>query len=276
MKKILILGAKGMLGQALGNVFADSKPTLWDRDEIDITDEAAVLASFEQLRPEVVINAAAYTDVDQAESDEAAAMAVNEAGVGNVVRAASRIGAVVVHYSTDYVFNGLSEDGYDEASSPGPAVNAYGRSKLAGERVLVNSEGPFWLIRTAWLYGPGGKNFVDTMVGLSLDRDEVAVISDQMGSPTFTYDVARFTRQLLDGGYAPGIYHAVNEGVVSWYELAYEIFRVIKSPIKVKSIATAQYPLPAQRPRFSVLKNTKGPGMRSWKKALEEYLASCG
>lgn len=277
-----------MLGSALMEVFSDMRPVGWDTQEIDITqldDLREKIAALRQAqgRIDVIVNAAAYTDVDGAEGARAAAFAVNETGVRNLALVAKEIGAKLVHYSTDYVFSGEKEDGYTESDSPGPAVNVYGESKLAGERALAEVRPGYYLIRTAWLYGPGRSrigvrdtpvkaNFVETMLGLAKTHKQITVVDDQFGSPTFTKDVARFTRAILDGGYAPGIYHAVNLGRASWFEFAKKIFEYSDEMMDVKPISSAEYPLTAKRPHYSVLQNTKGPAMRTWQEALREYM----
>lgn len=270
--KLLIIGAKGMLGASLCEEFDDIKLTCWDKEEVDITNEEQVRERVVKLHPDVVINAAAYTDVDGAETNQDAAFAVNEIGVRNLAGVVKDIDGKLVHYSTDYVFPGDKKDGYAEDDSPGPAVNVYGESKLAGERALKEVGVEFYLLRTAWLYGMGGKNFVDTMLKLAKDRDSLSVIDDQYGAPTFTKDVAKATVKILKEDYAPGIYHTVNSGVTSWCGFAREIFSLAGVDIEVKAISTEEYPLPAKRPVYSVLKNTKGPKMRPWKEALREYV----
>lgn len=262
-----------MLGQALAEAFADWQPVLWDRDELDITDEDAVLARVQELSPRYIINAAAYTDVDGAEDDRTTAYLVNEAGVRHVARAAKATGAAVVHYSTDYVFSGDKQAGYSEDAPAGPPVNAYGASKLAGERVLTEELRDYYLIRTAWLYGAGGKNFVDTMLRLGREKDTLQVVNDQFGSPTYTVDLARATFRLLDEEYDPDTYHLVNRGVTTWFALAVEIFQQANLQVKVEPVSSEQFPRPAQRPAYSILKNTRGPSLREWDKALYEYLA---
>lgn len=275
MQRVLILGAKGMLGSMLGRVLTDWQPVLWDKGEIDITHEKSVRAQLGELKPTVIINAAAYTDVDGAEKDKEAAFAVNEKGVATIAAVARELSATVVHYSTDYVFAGKKEGGYVESDEAGRAVNVYGESKLAGERALAMSGINYYLIRTAWLYGPGGKNFVETMLALAGKRDEIAVVNDQWGCPTYTKDVAYFTQMLLsENQYGPGVYHAVNSGKASWYEFAEEIFLLANKQVTVKQIPAALFERPAARPRYSVLQNTKGPFMRAWEVALDDYLRS--
>jgi len=270
---VLILGAQGMLGQQLVAVFAGEGLTALDQNELDITHEAQAREKIVRLKPDVIINAAAYTDVDGAETQREAALAVNEMGVRNVALAAKDAGARLVHYSTDYVFPDVSQEGYREDDVPGPAVNVYGESKLAGERALAEAGPEYFLLRTAWLYGPGGKNFVDTMLRLGAERRELEVVDDQHGSPTFTKDLAGVTREILSGDFAPGVYHTVNAGVTTWYEFAQEIFRVAGLTVAVKPVGSDQFPRPARRPAYSVLLNTKGPVLRPWQEALAEYLS---
>jgi len=270
--KILVVGAKGMLGGMLVEVLADHKVIAWDREEVDITNRNEVLEKIGELKPEVIINTAAYTDVDKAESEPEKAFLVNEAGVRNLVEIARVIGAKVAHYSTDYVFSGEKEEGYKEDELFGKPLNVYGESKLAGEKVLRESGASYYLIRTAWLYGPNGDNFVNKMLELAQDKEELNVVDDQNGSPTFTKDVAEFTRKLLEENYEPGVYHAVNTGVASWYELAREIFKIAGVDVKVQAVGSEEFPRPAKRPAFSILQNTKGPKMRLWPEALREYI----
>ncbi|PIT98192.1 MAG: dTDP-4-dehydrorhamnose reductase [Candidatus Andersenbacteria bacterium CG10_big_fil_rev_8_21_14_0_10_54_11] len=270
----VILGAKGMLGQALAAAFAAWEPVLWDRRDLDITDGNAVQVRLQELAPELIINAAAYTDVDGAEDNRTMAYLVNEAGVRNIARTANEIGAIVVHYSTDYVFSGEQEFGYREDEPSGPPVNAYGASKLAGERVLAEELPEHYLIRTAWLYGAGGKNFVDTMLQLGREKRELRVVNDQHGNPTYAADLARATFRLLDEEYDPDVYHLVNRGVTTWYDLASEIFRQASMQVKVVPVTSAEFSRPAKRPPYSVLRNTHGPIMRQWDKALYDYIAT--
>lgn len=261
-----------MLGQMLSHILADLEPVCWDRTELDITDETAVKEKIKKVSPQVIINAAAYTDVDGAENQLAVAQAVNGRGVRHLAVAAKAGGARLVHFSTDYVFSGEKAEGYREDDQPGLPVNAYGVSKLAGEESLHEIAPAFYLIRTAWLYGPGGKNFVDTMLALGKKQAEIAVVNDQYGSPTFTADVARVTRQLLLESFPPGIYHAVNAGQTTWYGLAKEIFSCSKMTVRVTPVSSDQFPRPAKRPRYSRLLNTKGLLLRPWQKALQEYI----
>ena len=262
-----------MLGHMLAEVFAPQNPLLWDVAELDITDLPAVKEKLIAKKPGVVINAAAYTAVDKAEMEKEVAWAVNAKGPENLAMVCKEIGATLVHYSTDYVFPGDKPEGYAEDDAAGPAVNVYGESKLAGEEAVKKSGVNFYLLRTAWLYGSGGSNFVDTMLKLGREREELKVVSDQHGSPTCTKDVALATKYVLDNKKSFGIYHAVCEGQATWYEFAKEIFRLVNIDITVTPISASEYPVAAKRPEYSVLKNTKGLLMRNWQVALAEYIS---
>jgi dTDP-4-dehydrorhamnose reductase len=288
--KVLLLGAKGMLGGAIRKVLVRSEVTAWDREELDITNESQVREKIVAEKPEMIINCAAWTDVDGAEdpAKREACFAVNEVAVRYIAQAAKDMDAPVVHYSTDYVFPGDSKTGYGEDDPPGPAVNVYGESKLAGERALKESGARFYLIRTAWLYGPafakasaGKPHFVDAMLRLGQEvqegkRDNLKVVDDQHGSPTFTKDVAMATREILENGekYPPGIYHAVNFGQTTWYVYAKKIFELARMQVEVQGVTSDEFPRPAKRPKYSILRNTRGPKLRHWEDALKEYLDS--
>lgn len=272
--KVLILGAKGMLGQMLQRTLSDFEVTAWDRGQLDITNERDVRSKVVELRPEAIINAAAWTDVDGAEDPEKEELCfgVNEDAVRHVAKVAKQLDVPMVHYSTDYVFPGDKKVGYSEDDPPGPAVNMYGQSKLAGERALKEIDPKFYLVRTAWLYGPGGKNFVETMLKLGQERDKVDVVNDQHGSPTFTKDVAEVTKTLLSEHYPFGIYHAVNFGETTWFDFTKKIFELAHITCEVAPTTSEQFKRPAKRPKYSILRNTKGPKLRHWQDALEEYL----
>ena len=275
--RVIITGANGMLAKALANVFDDvDELYLWDKDALDISDRDAVLRAVEGVRPDVIINAAAYTAVDKAEEEEELATLINGEGVRNLAEASKSVGARLVHYSTDYVFAGDREEGYDETFKGYDPVNAYGRSKLQGEQALWDVDGEHYLIRTSWLYGPGGGNFVDTMVRLMGERDTLNVIDDQHGKPTYVKDLAEATREILEGDYESGVFHVSNEadtGKITWYEFAAAIAGLTGADVTVNPIPTEEYPLPADRPTYSMLINTKLPPRRDWKEALAEYLA---
>lgn len=270
--KVLLIGANGMLGHDLAEVFADTDLTTLDQPELDITDPEAVADQIQQLTPEIILNAAAYTAVDDAEENQDLAFQVNADGVRNVAQAAKDTNATLVHYSTDYVFPGTNDTGYAEDDPAGPAVNVYGESKLAGEQALAEVGPRFFLLRTAWLYGHHGKNFVETMLKLAETHDTLTVVNDQHGSPTYTRDLARATRAILEGGYQPAIYHTVNAGTATWYDFAKKIFELADKKIEVQPVPSSDYPRPAKRPAWSILKNTRGPQLPAWEDALADYL----
>jgi dTDP-4-dehydrorhamnose reductase len=262
--KTLILGAGGMLGTELCAVFPDAVKL--QKSDLDITDREEVIESIAKIRPGIVINAAAYTDVDGCEDNQELAFLVNGRAPGFIAEACYKIGAGLVHYSTDYIFDGNKME-YIEADSPNP-INVYGSSKLMGEKNIMQMMDNYRIIRTSWLFGAHGKNFVDTMLKLSRQMDSVKVVDDQFGKPTYAIDLARKTTEIID--HEPGIYHITNEGVCSWYEFASAIIRNIV-PCKSK-----EFPRKAQRPRYSVLMNTKTSPMRHWREALADYLKSKG
>jgi len=279
--RTLILGAKGMLGQELAKSFASYEPTLWDIDEIDITDQSQVNKKIGELAPKLIINAAAYTNVDACEENEELATRVNSTAVGYLAEVSKKLDATLVHYSTDYVFDGSKKEGYAEDDVPNP-INAYGRSKLVGEEQILKqvSTTPadrqddglkYYIIRTAWLYGHAGKNFVETMLSLVEKREPIKVVDDQIGSPTYAPDLAQATFDLITSKKESGIYHRTNSETTSWYGFAKEIFKVFNKEVRVKPCATDEFPRKAARPAFSILKSTKLPLLRSWKEALQDY-----
>ena len=293
--KILILGAKGMLGRELAVVFNDQKPVLWDKEDFDITDRKEVFKKIFDLKPDVIINVAAYTAVDDCETNQELAMKVNGEAVKYLMESASDASAVFIHYSTDYVFDGKNCRGYKENDEPRNPVNAYGASKLLGENYIKNfyakyqiQDTKYYLIRTSWLYGKYGKNFVNTISELLKKRDQIKVVDDQRGKPTYAYDLAVRTRELLEGDYVSGIYHITNETEnrekgVSWYDFAKEIFLINREKMgpagrqagknkEIMPCASREFLRPAKRPKWSALVNTKLPLMRNWREALKDYL----
>jgi len=273
MTKVLILGANGMLGQELMAAFKDQEVSGWDRNDIDITDFNLAQEKIKELKPEVVINAAAYTAVDDCETNRVLAMKVNGEGPGNLAKICKEIGAILVHYSTDYIFNGQKADGYNEDYNQIEPLSVYGESKALGEKLIKENCEKYYILRTAWLYGKNGKNFVDTMIKLGQEKPELKVINDQHGSPTYAKDLALQTREiLLNLQPAFGVYHVTNSGTCTWYEFTQEIFKIKNITAKVIPCTSQEYPLPAKRPTYSILLNTKLPLMRPWQEALKEYL----
>jgi len=270
---ILVIGANGMLGHDLMKVLEGDVRGL-DLPDIDITSLESVRRVLLTLKPKIVINAAAYTDVDGCETDVEQAMAVNGEGVGLLALTAREIGAKLVQISSDYVFDGSKGAPYREADPVGP-LSVYGESKLAGE--LNAAMAPEYLIiRTQWLYGIHGKNFVETMLRLAGEKSELAIVDDQIGSPTWSYDLALSIKALLEKG-CVGVYHAANSGYCSWKEFAEAIFEEEGLKVKVNSMTTQELNRPANRPLYSTLdcgKLEQDTGFRPqhWREALKSYL----
>lgn len=278
--KILVTGAYGQLGNALQRELAGDnniEAIFTDADSLDITDPTALDRFFEDNPVEIVVNCAAYTAVDKAESDDLKAAAINTAAVGNLGQAASKHGIKVIHISTDYVFSGESFRPYKENDEPYPQ-SIYGRTKLEGEGLLTSFCKDTIIIRTAWLYSEFGNNFVKTMLRLSGERDEINVVSDQIGSPTYAGDLASAIHTIISNkNWQPGIYHFTNEGVASWYDFTKAIFEISEKNTRVNPIPTAQYPTPAKRPLYSVLSKNKikqnyGITIPYWRDSLAECL----
>lgn len=287
--RVWVTGAGGMLGRAAVSEFRRRGAAVraLGRADLDITRRAAVRAALSgPERPEVVVNCAAYTDVDGAESPagRAAAFLVNGLGVRHLAQACREADALLVHFGTDYVFDGEREGAYGVYDPPRP-LNAYGESKLWGERALAESGCRYLLIRTSWLYGPGGRNFVDTVVGLGErwlaapeSQPPLRVVDDQWGCPTLTWDLAAAAADLVAAGYA-GTYHVTNSGRTTWYRLACAVFDCLGWRVPVQPVATAEFPRPARRPRNSVLDpfplgESLGRLLPPWEDALERYLGA--
>ncbi|MBI5152368.1 dTDP-4-dehydrorhamnose reductase [Candidatus Peregrinibacteria bacterium] len=278
--KVLILGANGMLGHDLIAVFnAAGYETIGaDKPEIDIADKARIKDYIEQAKPDFVINAAAYTAVDDCEKNAELANLVNGTAVGFIAEACKEINATLVHISTDYIFDGHAAEGctaaggYKEDDSPNP-INAYGKSKLLGEQELariMGDGGKYYLVRTSWLYGKHGKNFVDTIISLGCSRPWLNVVNDQIGKPTYTADLAAAIKDLILSAPANGIYHLVNENAVSWYDFTLEIFGLLNIKTPVKPVSSSEFPRPAERPKCSILINNKRPHLRDHFDALKD------
>ncbi|MDT0433790.1 dTDP-4-dehydrorhamnose reductase [Streptomyces sp. NPDC005840] len=278
----LVTGAAGMLGRDTVGELArrGAEVTGLDRAALDLTRPDAVEAALAAHRPDLVVNCAAYTAVDAAETDEATALRVNGDGPRHLARACAATGARLVHVSTDYVFPGDARAPYPEDHPTGPRT-AYGRTKLAGERaVLTELPGASAVVRTAWLYGVHGRSFVRAMIGLEAERRTVDVVDDQYGQPTWSADVAARIADLgpLVGHGASGVFHATSRGVTTWYDLAREVFtRLGADPGRVRPVASAAFPRPAPRPAYSALGHGRwrGAGLpptRPWRTALHEAL----
>ena len=276
--RYLITGASGMLGRDLQAALSDREVLAYARSELDVTDIAAVRRAAEDV--DVIINAAAYTKVDDAETNEVAAAMVNAVGAGNLAHVAAETGAILIQVSTDYVFDGTATSPYPEDARTNP-VSAYGRTKADGERRALdaNPDGTF-IVRSAWLYGQHGPNFVKTMLGLGLRRPEVSVVTDQIGQPTWTLDLAKQIALLAESDAPAGIYHATASGQASWFEFAKAIFEFGGlDPQAVKPVDGSQFVRPAPRPAYSVLGHEAWaevglPPMRDWRLALADAFAT--
>lgn len=286
VKTILITGSNGQLGRAVTRELAAEDCSVIRTDvaadgdikALDITDVSAVTSFVDGIRPDCIINCAAYTAVDKQESDVDLSMKINAIGPRNLAIAASKVGAELVHISTDYVFAGTGDKPYTEFDVPGPR-SVYGRTKLAGEKFVEQLSERYYILRTAWLYGDG-HNFVKTMLKLSESRDEVSVVDDQFGNPTSAAELARIIRNLMfTENY--GLFHATCEGEANWADFTEEIFRMANRTTKVKHISSAEYasmnPASATRPENSRLDNymlrlTTDLKFADWHDALSEYL----
>jgi dTDP-4-dehydrorhamnose reductase len=265
--RILVTGAGGQLGRALGPALRDHDVTALERARLDIADAGAVRAALEAHRPELVINAAAYNAVDRAETDRAAAFRGNAEGPRLLAEASREAGGAILHVSTDYVFDGEKGAPYDENDQPNP-LSVYGRSKLAGEDAVRGANAKHYVIRTAWVYAHGGKNFPLTILELA-KKGPVRVVNDQRGSPTFAPHLAEAIARLIGTG-AFGTWHLAGSGEASWYELTTELFRLCGVNAAVTPVTTAEFPRPAPRPRQASLISIRQPSLAlpPWREGL--------
>lgn len=277
--KILLTGKQGQIGWELvrslapvGEVFS------FDHASLDLADPDQIVARVREVEPGLIVNAAAYTAVDRAEDEPDLAMQVNAVAPGILGEQAKRLGAALIHYSTDYVFDGTQSTPYVESDSPNP-LNAYGRSKLEGERAVLASGCGHLILRTSWVYGARGRNFVLTILGLAHERSELRVVDDQVGAPTWCRDVATATTRLAKQvavGDVRGLYHLTAKGATSWCGFAREILKLRGIDVPVRAISTDEYPTSAKRPASSVL--SSAALWARWKVALPEWrisLANC-
>ncbi|RLA80331.1 MAG: dTDP-4-dehydrorhamnose reductase [Deltaproteobacteria bacterium] len=277
-ERIMVVGAEGMLGKDLVKVLGERYEVVaLGKEELDITAYREVKRWVKQVSPRIVIDAAGYTDVDGCERRSRLAFAVNGEGAKNLARAASLVKAKVVYISTDYVFDGKKESPYTEEDPLNP-LNVYGESKVMGERYVEKFADDYLIVRTQWLYGLGGRNFVETILSLSERQERIEVVNDQIGTPTYTLDLSRAIATLLEKDLW-GIFHISNSGQCSWYDFACEILRQAGiDEVEVIPISSADLTRPARRPLYSVLSNEKlrregGCEMRPWQEALKDYLS---
>jgi dTDP-4-dehydrorhamnose reductase len=285
---ILIVGAAGQVGLELQRAFAGYGPILAvDRESIDLADAGQIRELVRSTKPRMILNAAAYTAVDRAESEPALAHAINADAPGILADEARRLDALFVHYSTDYVFDGSKKEPWNEEDAPNP-MSVYGRTKLAGEEAVKSAGGRYLILRTSWVYGPHGQNFLFTMLRLARERERLSVVDDQFGAPTTSIELAQATRAVVgglvggksgDGKQWAGLYHMTCSGETTWYGFARAIFERAgkllagKCP-EIIPVATGEYPTPAKRPRNSVLSNAKlyerfGVRLAAWETALD-------
>ncbi|MEG5039554.1 MULTISPECIES: dTDP-4-dehydrorhamnose reductase [unclassified Microcoleus] len=285
--KILLAGGSGQLAQELQPILLSSGEVIAvDRTRLDLSQPESIRQAMAEIQPDLVVNAGAYTAVDKAESEPELANAVNGIAPGILAEECEKLGASLMHFSTDYVFDGSHGSAYLETDSTNP-LGTYGKSKLAGEEAIRKAGNRHIIIRTAWVYGNGGKgNFVKTMLRLGKEREEIRVVADQIGSPTWTGDLSAATSQIIPllGSESFGTYHYTNSGVCSWYDFAIAIFEEAAQlgfPLKIQRvipITTAEYPTPAKRPAFSVLSTVKisallGTYPPHWRQGLRQMLA---
>jgi len=273
--KIALTGANGMLGYDIRKTFSDLNLIPLTRGDFDIVDLDKSITKIKEIKPDYLIHTAAYTDVDGSELNPEKAYLLNAIGTRNLVMACEMIDCPIIYISTDYVFDGAKGEPYDEWDMPNP-INKYGLSKLIGERFVTSLTNKFYIIRTSWLYGKNGKNFVNTILKLASEKEEIEVVNDQIGSPTYTCDLAVKLKELMGKGY--GIYHITNASHCSWYEFALEIVKIKGLKTRIKPVTSEQINRPAKRPTFSVLNKTmlqlEGiKELREWQDALKEYLS---
>lgn len=281
MKKILVIGSRGQLGnelQDLAKEYPSFRFSFYDVAEMDIVNKELVDEGIRTLKPDYLINCAAYTAVDKAETEKDLAFAINSDAVKNLALACKANGVKFMHISTDYVFDGTAQEPYSEDNPVNP-TNVYGLSKLKGEQQASRNDKDVIIIRTAWVYSTYGNNFVKTMLRLMKTKPEISVVADQEGSPTYAHDLAAAILHIISSGkWVPGIYHFTNEGVISWFDFAGEIKNLSGSSCIIHPITTEQYPTPATRPKYSVLDKTKiqqtfDVKLKSWKESLRKCLA---
>lgn len=285
MANILVTGANGQLGSELRKIGFTALDEVFFTDvaELDITSYQAVAKFVEENDIDTIVNCAAYTAVDKAEDESELAAKINTEAVANLAKVANKQDCLLIHISTDYVFDGMGEKPYTEKDTPCP-VGVYGKTKLAGEEAIKKSGCLHIIIRTAWLYSAFGNNFVKTILRLAGERQEINVVSDQLGSPTYAEDLARAIVTIMendDRGMYEGIYHFSDEGVCSWYDFAREIVRLSGLPCQVKPVTTAEYPTKTKRPAYSVLDKTKirkifGVSVPQWQESLEVCMKDFG
>jgi len=269
--KVLLSGSGGQLGLELSELLPqrDHEVVAFSREELDVADFGAVRSALEEFSPDVIVNAAAHTNVDACETEADLAYRVNALGPRNLAQLCHARGCDLLHVSTNYVFDGASERPYEPFDTPNP-ISVYGRTKLAGEEYVRQLTNRWYVVRSAGVYGRG-RNFVRTMLRLGAERDALKVKDDEFISPTYAGDLAEGIAELIEGGHY-GLYHLTNAGSCSWYEFANVIFELTGIEVEVNPVPTSEYPLPAARPANGVLSAPESPKLRHWREALEDYL----
>ena len=274
--KILITGSDGMLGHDLADVLKGKHELILTTSKtLDITDKNHVIDFVSSQKPDMLINAAAYTDVDGCEKNQELAYSVNGEGVRNLAMACKKIGCGLVHISTDYVFNGENTRPWVEDDETGP-ISVYGKSKLEGEKAICEILDKYFILRTAWLYGVNGRNFPKTMLELSENHSKITVVYDEVGTPTYTLDLAQAISKLIETD-CYGIYHLTNSGSCSWCEFARYIFEIAGADVEVVPVTADEFARPAPRPSYSVLENKNWvengfEPLRNYTEAIKEYI----
>ena len=275
--KVLVTGANGQLGYDVIKRLEEKKIEYLgtDRDTLDITKEDDVKRVIRDYRPDVIVHCAAYTAVDKAEDERELCYAVNVLGTRYIAKACKEIDAKMIYISTDYVFDGEGDTPFEVTDKPNP-INYYGKTKYEGELEVQKLIDKYFIVRISWVFGSNGNNFVKTMLRLGKERDEISVVADQVGSPTYTYDLSKLLVEMIETD-KYGIYHATNEGYCSWYEFACEIFKQAGMDVKVNPIKTEEYPTRAMRPKNSRLDKIKNNDskithLRTWQEALNTMI----
>lgn len=275
-KKILILGKNGQVGRHLVQLFPEA--VAWGRDQLDLADSSDIGSKLKAQNPSWVINASAYTAVDQAESEESLAIQVNGHAVGEIAKVCSELGAKLVHFSTDYVFDGTKPSAYLETDQPNP-INVYGRSKLVGEQQIMSNCEDYWIFRTSWVFSEYAPNFLKTMIRIGSELSELKIVEDQYGKPTYAGELARVTQRLICGELKlkSGVHHLACPETTTWLDFAAKIFAeamVVLPGYQVPAltgVSSAEYVTAAKRPKNSVLQTTSELGVRPW----QDFIARC-
>jgi dTDP-4-dehydrorhamnose reductase len=274
-KRILVTGANGQLGSAIVNIFKQHQLDVvgTDRSKMDITNQSQVFDIVKQVNPDVIIHCAAYTSVDKAEEDKVNCYKVNVDGTRNLAQIAKVLNIEFIYFSTDYIFDGTKIAPYEVDDIPNP-INYYGLTKYLGEEIVKSLLRKYYIFRISWVFGPSGKNFVNTILRLAKEKTSINVVSDQVGSPTYTIDVATFLISKSNIEY--GIHHLTNDGYTSWYEFAFKIIEISKLNCSINSISSFEFKSLAKRGKNSKLAKSKNILLKSWETSLQEYLNILG